>query len=285
MSAPTTPDTPLGRWLERHPYLTSIAQLHLLLDEAVIDQPPADVGPLRWDADVDEHEREIPLLHRAGGLDLARQAVAVLGGLAERVAAAPPADRISQDWREVCALLRQSPAERMRALDWVVTRAAPAPAVANPGLLRLLGWTALRRWLAAVVAGFEQWPGRERWRHGYCPTCGALPVMAQLVPRENGRERLLCCGHCRTRWGFMRVGCPFCGNEDSARMDILEVEGEDLRLDTCQECRGYVKTYTGEGDEALFLGDWPTLHLDVLARQRGFIRRGESLYELDDDRP
>jgi len=44
-----------------------------------------------------------------------------------------------------------------------------------------------------------------------------------------------------------------------------------------------VKTYTAEGDEELFLADWPTLHLDLLARGRGLRRLGTSLYELPHD--
>jgi FdhE protein len=281
MSASVSPGSPLGRWLERHPYLASISGFQLLLDESGVGPAPVRADPAPWDAPVADGEREIPLLHRAGGLELAHSAGAGLPALVERVAAGPLPEQLTPGCREIHALL-QSPAELARTVAWVVTGAAPAPAVANPGLLRLLGWTALRAGLAPVVAGFAQWAGREEWRHGYCPTCGALPVMAQLVPRDAGRQRLLACGHCRTRWGFARVGCPFCGNDSGARVDVLEVEGEDLRLDTCQECHGYLKTYVGEGDEALFLCDWTTLHLDVLARQRGLTRRGESLYDLDD---
>jgi FdhE protein len=284
MSLPITPGAPLARWVERHPSLTSIAQFQRLLEDVGSGRAPVRPDVARWGACADDPELEIPLLHRAGGLDLAREAGEDLAGLLEAVAAAPLPAGLAQDCREIRAVL-QSATERGRALDWIVTRADPAPAVANPGLLRLLAWTALRWRLAAVVAGFEQSAGLERWRHGYCPTCGALPVMAQLVPHESGRQRRLCCGHCGTCWKFPRVGCPFCGNESSARVDVLEVEGEALRLDTCQECQGYLKTYEGAGEEALFLADWTTLHLDVLARERGCHRRGESLYDLDDDRP
>jgi FdhE protein len=53
-----------------------------------------------------------------------------------------------------------------------------------------------------------------------------------------------------------------------------------LRLDVCHACRGYVKTYVGDGGERVLLADWSSLHLDVLARDRGLERRGESLYDL-----
>ena len=41
-----------------------------------------------------------------------------------------------------------------------------------------------------------------------------------------------------------------------------------------------LKTYLGQGEEELYLADWTTLHLDVLAGERGLVRRGATLYEL-----
>ena len=50
------------------------------------------------------------------------------------------------------------------------------------------------------------------------------------------------------------------------RLALLELEGPaGLRLDVCESCKGYLKTYTGQGQEALFLADWPTLVLDAMA--------------------
>ena len=66
------------------------------------------------------------------------------------------------------------------------------------------------------------------------------------------------------------------------RLGLLQLDQEPaLRLDVCEECKGYLKTWTGAGDAELFLSDWSTLHLDVLARDRGFRRLGASLYELE----
>jgi FdhE protein len=105
--------------------------------------------------------------------------------------------------------------------------------------------------------------------------------MAQLRRTGKGRERYLSCGCCGTRWNYQRTGCPFCGNPDQDKLEILELEEEkDFRIDVCHSCNGYLKTYTREGDEDLLLADWSTLHLDVLARQQGLQRRSNSLYEL-----
>jgi len=61
----------------------------------------------------------------------------------------------------------------------------------------------------------------------------------------------------------------------------LAIEGEGgLRIDYCEACLGYLKTYNGQGSEALLLADWTSLHLDILARDRGLKRLAASLYDL-----
>jgi FdhE protein len=59
------------------------------------------------------------------------------------------------------------------------------------------------------------------------------------------------------------------------------VEGEGkLRIDHCESCGGYTKTYNGSGNESLLLADWTSLHLDVIALNQGLHRSAASLYEL-----
>jgi len=75
--------------------------------------------------------------------------------------------------------------------------------------------------------------------------------------------------------------CPFC-ETDTQRLSVVSVEGEGgLRIDYCDSCRGYLKSYVGEGNEALLLADWTSLHLDLLAIDRGLTRQAVSLYELE----
>jgi FdhE protein len=62
----------------------------------------------------------------------------------------------------------------------------------------------------------------------------------------------------------------------------VAVEGEaGLRIDYCEACGGYLKTYAGQGDETLLLSDWSSLHLDLIARDRGLKRLAASLYEFE----
>ena len=155
-----------------------------------------------------------------------------------------------------------------------------ANAAAQP-LFRLLLWAALARELVPVVEAFERWRDEERWLRNYCPTCGAVPAMAQLIGMTEGRLRLLSCGCCETRWRYRRTGCPFCEPVDDHRLAVVAVQDEGgLRIDYCERCRGYLKTYDGQGSEAVLLADWTSLHLDLLARERGLKRLAASLYEV-----
>lgn len=70
-------------------------------------------------------------------------------------------------------------------------------------------------------------------------------------------------------------------NEDDARLGILVVEEEkELRIDYCECCNGYIKTYNGSGSESLLLADWTSLHLDIIARDQGLNRLAASRYEM-----
>jgi FdhE protein len=105
--------------------------------------------------------------------------------------------------------------------------------------------------------------------------------MAQLVGVDPSRTRLLACGRCSTRWRYKRTACPFC-EVDNEKLAVFAVEGEArLRIDYCETCRGYLKTYNGQGEERVFLCDWTSLHLDLIAQDRGLNRSAASLYELD----
>ena len=143
----------------------------------------------------------------------------------------------------------------------------------GPGLAQKL-WTRLAT-SAAPVATLA-----EPATHRLVPA-GARPGLALLAPHEAGKRRLLACAVCGTRWSYRRLGCPFCGTEQPDRLDALEIEGEEgVRLDACRACGGYWKTVTADADAAFLLADWSTLHLDVLARERGLERKGASLFEV-----
>jgi FdhE protein len=191
----------------------------------------------------------------------------------------PLPEKLAQDSRRLQAQLHSDRDSPQRALAWFFDNDSFTPT--NPGLLRYLGWAVLARYLRPVVESFSRWRDEERWLRSYCPTCGSLAAMAQLIGTDPGRLRLLSCGRCKTRWRYRRIGCPFCEHQNDHRLTVFSVEGEGgLRIDYCEGCRGYLKTYDGEGSENLFLADWTSIHLDIIAQDRGLIRSAASLYEV-----
>ena len=270
-----TPDL----WVEAHSYLRPVADLSAQVDRAAagIDVPDARIPD--WEDYRTDFLAGVPLLSSAGGaIDLepgGRMAAALL----ERLASGLSPGNLAVEARALETELRREPRASSRIVDFLLGGDTLTPEFA--GLLRYLSWTAMARFLRPVVNAFDGWRDEERWLRRYCPTCGSLPAMAQLVGADPGRRRLLSCGCCGTRWQFQRTGCPFC-ETDAQRLASVSIEGEPaLRIDHCESCRGYLKTYDGQGDEALLLSDWSSLHLDLIAHDRGLKRLAASLYEFE----
>jgi FdhE protein len=108
---------------------------------------------------------------------------------------------------------------------------------------------------------------------GDCPVCGSLPDLA-LLDEEVGKKSVLC-SFCGYRWQIERLLCTFCKNQEQNSLHYLAVEGEDsCRIDLCEKCRHYIKTIDLRKTEGCdpSIEDLATLHLDILASQRGYER-------------
>lgn len=273
-------------WLATHPWLGPLARFDAVVQEAVERVEAPRVEPPRWDVWVESLGAGVPLLRFGTGAVHVRSAGGyVLGHAVERAAETSPPGDVSNALAELRDWLRGEPERPACTIDWVVEGAPPGGARTHRGLLRLLAWRSLSHVLAPVIDAPDGARARDRWGRGSCPTCGAFSALGHLHAAEGRTTRFLACACCGTRWRHARIGCPFCRAADPEHLRVLEVEGEDrLRIDTCDACKGYVKTYAGEGEEGLFLNDWSTLHLDLLAAKRGFRRLGASLYELPQER-
>ena len=232
-------------WLSAHPYLQPLADVDAAV-QAAADKTAVPVASVPdWEEYAADFYAGVPLLHSSkAAIDLSW-----------------PEDAILSLIEKLDPSLPFSPAD--------------------PGLMHYLGWVLLARYLAPVVSAFDGWRNEERWLRNYCPTCGERPAMAQLLGKEPGRLRKLACGRCATRWRYRRTGCPFCDDQDEHRLAVVAVEGEaGLRIDYCETCGAYLKTYDGEGSESVLLADWTSVHLDLIARDRGLRRLAASLYDL-----
>jgi FdhE protein len=266
-------------WLASHPYLRPVADFHTQVATAAASIPCGSTHIPHWDDYLGDYQAGIPLLRSSHASIDFEPAEAMLVALVGSLTSQPLPEKLARECRASDAQLRHEMNAPRRAVAWLLDNEVFKPA--HPGLLRYLGWTALARFLCPLGDAFRRWREEERWLRGYCPTCGSAPAMAQLVGIDPGRLRLLSCGCCNTRWRYRRIGCPFCESAVDHRLSALAIEGEKyFRIDYCQSCRAYLKTYNGEGSEPLFLADWTSLHLDIIARDRGLKRLANSLYEL-----
>ena len=112
------------------------------------------------------------------------------------------------------------------------------------------------------------------WEKGQCPVCGFLPDMGVL--RGEGGKLYLHCAICGHEWRFKRMACAFCGSDLQKELHYLEVEGDDIhKIYLCHLCKRYLKITDERNlpeNSPLFLDleELTTLHLDIIADQRGY---------------
>jgi FdhE protein len=114
----------------------------------------------------------------------------------------------------------------------------------------------------------------EGWLKGECPLCGSAPQMALL--RDEGGKRYLQCSFCGCQWRWERIACPSCNNKDLNSLHYFYAEEEEAyRVDLCDQCKGYIKTVDSrklDYEPLIDLEDIVTIHLDILAMEKGYRR-------------
>lgn len=233
----------LETYLAAHEFLKETAEFHLRLEEKFSDVQPLNLPP---------HDK-VPELIK-DGVPLLQQEPFQTQILDATENFLPIPRRLTE------ALLRQ---------ENLSVRTICAEEELNETLTRKNFWAAVDRLIPATLKHWE----REDWQENYCPICGRRPVMAHLKKFNEGRARYLLCGGCRTLWNWKRLGCPYCGNKNLERIHILELN-DKIRLDVCDECGTYLKTYGGEDEEDIYLRDWTTLHADLLAEEQSLHKLG-----------
>ena len=181
--------------------------------------------------------------------------------------------------RALDAELKRDPEVSRRVVDFMLGDDTLTPPV--PGLLRYVAWTAMARFLRPVVTAFDGWRDDEWGFAGIArraDPCPRWPNWSASTPAASVSSRAAAAA----RGGSSRgPAARFC-ETDSQRLASVTIESEPvLRIDHCESCGGYLKTYDGEGDEALLLSDWSSLHLDLIAHDRGMKKLAASLYEFE----
>ncbi len=274
----------LEQHMKAHPFLEETGHLFLSLQAVLADTvtpvelPEADEcrALVKDGVPLLQH----PVLHKT----IVKVAAAVLPDVLEasdRIEAPAQMQKALDDWRiwvgetslrEVQEFFSQLIEQKDEEIHHLAEMAR-----LHESLLRLIGWGIIDALIPAEVKAASFWEGA--WKRNYCPVCGRQPVMAQLRKESeaNGAERYLSCGGCHTQWHFTRIGCVYCGCKDTEKLPLLVPDEGSVRLDTCDECHSYIKTYVGHGQEDIYLQDWTTLHLDVLGEEKGLSKKGNVL--------
>lgn len=120
----------------------------------------------------------------------------------------------------------------------------------------------------------------KNWARGYCPICGSLPIMSEL--KGEGGKRHFLCSFCGFTWPSQRIKCPFCDNQDHKKLHFFFAEGKEAyRVELCEQCKQYIKTVDTRKlsyEPDLEIEDIATIHLDILATEKGFKHPVPSLW-------
>jgi FdhE protein len=146
-------------------------------------------------------------------------------------------------------------------------------------ILKFLIHSGIQPSLEANVGRLKDQVDHKNWLKGYCPICGSLPQISELNGEGN---RYLLCSFCGLRWPVERLKCPFCENSEHDKLHYLYAEGqESCRIDLCDNCNHYIKTVDSRKlgcEPDLELEDITSLHLDILATDKGYKRISHSLW-------
>jgi FdhE protein len=130
---------------------------------------------------------------------------------------------------------------------------------------------ALRPFLVRCAEALMQRIDLSTWHQGHCPFCGWEPDFAVITPSA---DRRLICGRCVSQWPFGPLTCPFCSNDDRARITSFATRDGRYRVYACDVCRRYLKAYDGRNAARPVMAavdTIATLPLDAAAMQRGYV--------------
>jgi FdhE protein len=165
------------------------------------------------------------------------------------------------------------------------------------------------RYLARAALGpvLEALDTRARARCGgprdarHCPECGGPPQLSYFERSPDdlatGPRRLLC-ARCGASWGYPRMSCPGCGEQESAKLPVFGERGTasgergsvvrglpgggaarpehavfpHMRIEACESCRRYILGIDLVTDPAAvpLVDEMAAVPLDLYARERGF---------------
>ena len=143
---------------------------------------------------------------------------------------------------------------------------------ADKDSLAFITYNSIKPSLAMFAESVSKYLDKDNpWDKGYCQVCGSSPVISTF---ETDGKRFLTCGFCWHKWLSTRLFCPFCENREAGTLHYLFSEDEqEYRIDVCDRCNRYIKnvdTRIMSRFVYLPLEQIATLHLDIMAKEKGF---------------
>ena len=159
--------------------------------------------------------------------------------------------------------------ERVVAAGAGVAHGIPAPDPESEILGHVLAM-AMRPFLSRCAEVMQRRSELATWTHAHCALCGGEPELAML---DAQGDRHLVCGRCLLQWRFAAITCPFCLNDDRARITSFGTSDGLYRVYGCDACLRYVKAFDSRrATRPLMpvLDGVAMLPLDAAAMQRGY---------------
>lgn len=264
----------VNKWIESRPFLDELAALHNAVEAVLAKFDTEGSAPVGWDAAQAALDNGTPLLHT--GLIPEERVTDIFTALT----ALHTDTALPQEFRDSCKIIhdavRAEPGTASEIISTVFGQSEGAEVPdGTEAVVSMLVWAAVRGALRPDAAAMTEWLDEKGWQEATCPVCGGSADVAQLKKTSKGKIRYLVCGACHTKWHYKRLGCPHCGETDQHKLGLLEADEEpDMRLDVCESCKSYLKTYIGEGMDEVALHSWASAHLDAACNGMGYHRQG-----------
>ena len=172
------------------------------------------------------------------------------------------------------ALRNASPEQRHVAMQDALKDISPTTDIAQR-TLAAAGLQVHFARLAAMLAAGELKPVAD----GACPACGSAPMASSVVGWPKASNTRFCtCSLCATMWHVVRVKCVLCSSTEGIGYQLIEGQSENVKGETCEKCRSYVKIFYQINDPVLepLADDVATLGLDMLLTEEGWKRGGQN---------
>ncbi|MFI5092515.1 MAG: formate dehydrogenase accessory protein FdhE [Candidatus Acidiferrales bacterium] len=137
----------------------------------------------------------------------------------------------------------------------------------------------LQPYAACVASGTAVPPVLETPRE--CPLCGGQPMLGVMRVEGDGGKRFLICSFCEYEWGFRRILCPTCGEEDEKKLPVYVAEQfPHIRVETCNTCMFFIRTIdlTKDGHAVPVVDDLAAIPLTLWAHEHGYKRLQPNLF-------